>query len=312
MKTLVCVAGCHFRRLQLSQAFGSFILKFLKGFVRMFFRWTTKNMNLWVFQVIFRWWIQMDHFCLGFCCYLLRSFTRSRAYTGITTDLSRRLRQHNGELRGGAKATRTGGPWQVVCVVPWWKTGNLLKSSEVSNSFRFVVGLSVASSCSISVCPRLSMYSNGYFFRLVKHPFSSSTLLRFAELSSWGPRIPKKGRCLPLRMACETSESGEFSETAPSEGSVGLLILKISCSVRNETPTKVVCEPFVAHVIFSFKSCKFTKNGFFNSQDSRCLLRWPRQGGMERRCANLLRVLSLERWTKESRPAAEMPLQVQL
>ncbi|CAL1158107.1 unnamed protein product [Cladocopium goreaui] len=53
----------------------------------------------------------------GYCCYVLRSFSGSRTYTGITTDLSRRLRQHNGEIRGGAKATRSGGPWNVLCVV---------------------------------------------------------------------------------------------------------------------------------------------------------------------------------------------------
>lgn len=31
-------------------------------------------------------------------------------YTGCTTDLQRRVRQHNGEIRGGAKYTRTRRP----------------------------------------------------------------------------------------------------------------------------------------------------------------------------------------------------------
>lgn len=35
-------------------------------------------------------------------------------YTGITTDLQRRLRQHNGELAGGAKALRGKGPLTLV------------------------------------------------------------------------------------------------------------------------------------------------------------------------------------------------------
>jgi len=43
--------------------------------------------------------------------YLLACTTRT--YVGITTDLSRRLAQHNGRSRGGAKSTRAGGPWQV-------------------------------------------------------------------------------------------------------------------------------------------------------------------------------------------------------
>ena len=50
-----------------------------------------------------------------YVCYLL-SDGRRRTYIGITVDLQRRLRQHNGELRGGAKYTR-GRRWKVVCHV---------------------------------------------------------------------------------------------------------------------------------------------------------------------------------------------------
>lgn len=35
-------------------------------------------------------------------------------YTGITKNLSRRLRQHNGEMKGGAKYTRAHRPYHVV------------------------------------------------------------------------------------------------------------------------------------------------------------------------------------------------------
>ncbi|CAE7257569.1 KIN14R [Symbiodinium necroappetens] len=60
----------------------------------------------------------------GYCCYVLRSdnSARARTYTGITTDLKRRLRQHNGELCGGARATRCGGPWRVLCMVKGFPT----------------------------------------------------------------------------------------------------------------------------------------------------------------------------------------------
>ncbi len=37
-------------------------------------------------------------------------------YTGITTDVQRRLRQHKGELKGGAKALRGKGPLTVLSV----------------------------------------------------------------------------------------------------------------------------------------------------------------------------------------------------
>jgi predicted GIY-YIG superfamily endonuclease len=51
---------------------------------------------------------------LRWVVYVLWSASRSRFYTGVSTDGSRRLRQHNGALKGGAKATRAGRPWLVV------------------------------------------------------------------------------------------------------------------------------------------------------------------------------------------------------
>lgn len=50
-------------------------------------------------------------------CYLLETVTGSpKTYVGITPDLDRRLRQHNGELAGGAAATH-GRAWRRVCHV---------------------------------------------------------------------------------------------------------------------------------------------------------------------------------------------------
>lgn len=47
--------------------------------------------------------------------YLLYSSKVRRTYLGATTNVARRLRQHNGEIVGGAKATRKGrGTWKVV------------------------------------------------------------------------------------------------------------------------------------------------------------------------------------------------------
>ena len=51
-----------------------------------------------------------------FLCYILLSETGS-TYAGCTCDLARRLRQHNGELVGGAKYTRAGRPWKPWVVV---------------------------------------------------------------------------------------------------------------------------------------------------------------------------------------------------
>ncbi len=46
-----------------------------------------------------------------------------RTYVGATIDVDRRLRQHNGELSGGAKATsRVPGGWYRICYVRSFET----------------------------------------------------------------------------------------------------------------------------------------------------------------------------------------------
>ena len=48
--------------------------------------------------------------------YIYLLLSDRRTYVGATTDPARRLRQHNGEIRGGARSTR-GRQWQLVCTV---------------------------------------------------------------------------------------------------------------------------------------------------------------------------------------------------
>lgn len=48
--------------------------------------------------------------------YVLVSAGGDRTYVGVSTDAERRLSQHNGEIRGGAKATRAGRPWRLTAV----------------------------------------------------------------------------------------------------------------------------------------------------------------------------------------------------
>jgi predicted GIY-YIG superfamily endonuclease len=47
-------------------------------------------------------------------CYVIQSEKNGRSYVGCTVNTKRRLRQHNGELVGGAKSTRGRGPWTLV------------------------------------------------------------------------------------------------------------------------------------------------------------------------------------------------------
>jgi predicted GIY-YIG superfamily endonuclease len=48
--------------------------------------------------------------------YTLISQSGQKSYTGVTNNITRRLRQHNGELHGGARRTH-GDQWRVAFVV---------------------------------------------------------------------------------------------------------------------------------------------------------------------------------------------------
>ncbi|XP_073114242.1 uncharacterized protein [Elaeis guineensis] len=60
--------------------------------------------------------------------YLIVSSRLPKTYVGVTTNIIRRLKQHNGELRGGAKASSSGRPWVLACIVRGFKD-----QSEVSS-----------------------------------------------------------------------------------------------------------------------------------------------------------------------------------
>ena len=75
-------------------------------------------------------------------CYLLHCVKKDKTYVGATIDPDRRLKQHNGLLSGGAKATK-GHEWERRCLVGTfpdetsalqfeWKWKNLSKKQKGS------------------------------------------------------------------------------------------------------------------------------------------------------------------------------------
>ena len=53
-----------------------------------------------------------------YLCYILRSVTAPwRTYSGSTNNFPHRLRQHNGELVGGAVMTKTTRPWRIAALI---------------------------------------------------------------------------------------------------------------------------------------------------------------------------------------------------
>ena len=54
-------------------------------------------------------------------CYLLKSQNTNRTYIGATNNFYKRIRQHNGIIKGGAKYTKSNRPWIPVCLVYGFK-----------------------------------------------------------------------------------------------------------------------------------------------------------------------------------------------
>ena len=72
---------------------------------------------------------------INWYCYILRSTNPlypNQTYNGSTNNIKRRLRQHNGEITGGAKATKGKGPWEIYAVL----TGFLSHSEALSCEWR--------------------------------------------------------------------------------------------------------------------------------------------------------------------------------
>ena len=51
---------------------------------------------------------------MSWYCYILKSDVCNKTYIGYTNNLEQRLRQHNGEITGGAKYTHQSRPWSFV------------------------------------------------------------------------------------------------------------------------------------------------------------------------------------------------------
>ena len=69
----------------------------------------------------------------SFHCYLLRSLDPDhprKTYVGFTTDPRKRLRQHNGDLKGGARRTKRGRPWGYVALIDGFQSKATAMSFE--------------------------------------------------------------------------------------------------------------------------------------------------------------------------------------
>lgn len=66
-------------------------------------------------------------------CYIICSLNpkfQNSTYNGSTNNLVRRLRQHNGEISGGAKATKYKRPWKFIAIWEGFDSKNEALSCE--------------------------------------------------------------------------------------------------------------------------------------------------------------------------------------
>ena len=50
-------------------------------------------------------------------CYIVYSPSKNRTYIGYTVEPTRRIRQHNGIIKGGAKATSVANDWKFLSII---------------------------------------------------------------------------------------------------------------------------------------------------------------------------------------------------
>ena len=49
--------------------------------------------------------------------YILKSTISNKTYNGSTNNIKRRIRQHNGIIKGGAKSTKIDRPYEIYCLI---------------------------------------------------------------------------------------------------------------------------------------------------------------------------------------------------
>jgi len=65
--------------------------------------------------------------------YVLLCTKDNSLYTGVTNDISRRVRQHNGELAGGARYTRSRRPVKLYF---YWTYNNKSEAMKAEHAFK--------------------------------------------------------------------------------------------------------------------------------------------------------------------------------
>lgn len=59
---------------------------------------------------------------MTYLVYIIKSATGCQTYVGMTNNFARRIRQHNGDLQGGARYTHRANDWYPICIIDGFET----------------------------------------------------------------------------------------------------------------------------------------------------------------------------------------------
>ena len=59
---------------------------------------------------------------MSYSVYIIKSASGNQTYVGMTNNFARRIRQHNGEIQGGATYTHRAVDWYPICIIDGFET----------------------------------------------------------------------------------------------------------------------------------------------------------------------------------------------
>jgi putative endonuclease len=78
------------------------------------------------------------------CVYILRSQTNPNLmYCGMTNNIYKRLRQHNGLIKGGGKYTSANRPWHLSAIIPADSHSDALKIEYWTKAKNYPAGTAI-------------------------------------------------------------------------------------------------------------------------------------------------------------------------
>ena len=163
---------------------------------------------------------------LKYCVYLLTSINprfQNHTYIGKTTDPTRRIRQHNGLISGGAFKTESKRPWEMIVVVHSFPTEKKVlqfewdwqhpeKATRIKEAYEKLKGKHIGSMYSVSYKLHLlaEMLQTPIYRRLPLGIYI--TTHRYDDILRTCPQIPKQ----------ITIQFGEIGKVMQYVGSVNL------------------------------------------------------------------------------------------